>query len=129
MNFFRFTYLSNVGKGKSILPNIIFQGGVAANSGIHRAFEKALNMPVIVPEHYDVMGAVGAAILSKEKIMNSNTRTRFKGFSTSASKFNSKALFVMVAPMNVKLSPFLRTNSPLGILVIDVVNTIKLYHK
>ena len=61
--------------------------------------------------------------------MNSNTRTRFKDFPLLLLNLIQKALFVMVAPMNVKLSPFLRTNSPLGILVIDVVNTIKLYHK
>ncbi|HZK27890.1 MAG TPA: acyl-CoA dehydratase activase [Thermoclostridium sp.] len=84
-------YLSNVGKGKNILPNIIFQGGVAANNGIHSAFEKSLNMPVKIPENFDVMGAVGAAMLSREKVINSNTKTRFKGFSTSASEFNSKS--------------------------------------
>lgn len=107
-------YLSNVGKGKSILPNIIFQGGVAANSGIHRAFEKALNMPVIVPEHYDVMGGVGAAILSKEKIMNSNTRTRFKGFSTSASKFNSKSFVCNGCSNECEVVSVLENQQPIG---------------
>ena len=31
-------YLNNIGKGKEILPPIVFQGGVAANKGIKKAF-------------------------------------------------------------------------------------------
>jgi predicted CoA-substrate-specific enzyme activase len=71
-------YLNNIGKGKEILPKVVFQGGVAANVGIRKAFEEALGFPVTVPEHYDVMGAIGAAILSKKFI--GNNRSRFKGF-------------------------------------------------
>ena len=33
-------YLNNVGKGKEILPPILFQGGVAANAGIKRPLRK-----------------------------------------------------------------------------------------
>ena len=62
-------YLSNVGKGKDIRAKIFFQGGVAANKGIKAAFEKALGTEIYVPEHYDVMGAIGAAILAKEELM------------------------------------------------------------
>jgi len=47
-------YLNNVGKGKEILPPIVFQGGVAANQGIKHAFKKALQQEVIVPPHYNV---------------------------------------------------------------------------
>ncbi len=72
-------YLNNVGKGKEILPPIIFQGGVAANLGIKSAFEKALGLPVLVPEYYNLMGAIGAARLAQEE--NSiNGTTKFKGF-------------------------------------------------
>jgi len=71
-------FLSNVGKGKNIQGPILFQGGVAANQGIRQAFEEALDMEVIVPPHYDVMGAMGAAILGKEKAL-SQGYTNFKG--------------------------------------------------
>ncbi len=56
-------YLNNVGKGKPICDPVVFQGGVAANTGMKRAFEEALGYPVVVPPHYDVMGAIGAALL------------------------------------------------------------------
>lgn len=72
-------YLSNVGKGKSIKGPIVFQGGVAANKGMKKAFEEALQCEVAVPEHYNVMGAIGAALLAKEGL-NAKDRTGFRGF-------------------------------------------------
>lgn len=72
-------YLNNVGKGKDIKGPILFQGGVAANKGMRRAFEEALQCEVTVPEHYNVMGAIGAALLSKEQL-NASKTTNFKGF-------------------------------------------------
>ncbi len=71
-------YLSNVGKGKDIKTPILFQGGVAANKGIKHSFEKELGEQVIIPENFDVMGAIGAAILGKEKALNQGF-TNFKG--------------------------------------------------
>lgn len=71
-------YLNNVGKGKEILPPIVFQGGVAANEGIKAAFEKALGEPVLIPKHFSIMGAIGAAQLAREEVRN--RQTSFKGF-------------------------------------------------
>lgn len=73
-------YLNNLAKGKNIEEPIIFQGGVAANVGIVAAFEKILGKKVIIPRHYDVMGAYGAAILAKEEIEETGRETRFYGF-------------------------------------------------
>ncbi|MCX7695637.1 MAG: acyl-CoA dehydratase activase [Caloramator sp.] len=72
-------FISNVAKGKNIRPKVFFQGGVAANIGMKKAFEELLNMEVFVPEHYDVMGAIGAAILAKEQI-DLGQKTSFRGF-------------------------------------------------
>jgi len=72
-------YLNNVGKGKEILPVVVFQGGVAANIGIKTAFERALQTEVIIPKYFDVMGAVGAALLAKEAVARQGT-TNFRGF-------------------------------------------------
>ncbi|MDR7871618.1 MAG: acyl-CoA dehydratase activase [Tissierellaceae bacterium] len=71
-------YLSNIAKGKDLKPPILFQGGVAANKGIREAFEIELNEKVYVPSNYDVMGAIGAAILSKDAVQL-NGYTKFKG--------------------------------------------------
>lgn len=72
-------YMNNVGKGKKIEPPVVFQGGVAANIGLKEAFEKYLDMEVIIPEHYDVMGAVGSALLAREEVEMYNLPGAFKG--------------------------------------------------
>lgn len=78
-------YLNNVGKGKEILAPIVFQGGVAANVGIKAAFEKALNQELIVPKHFDVMGAVGCCLLAKDATRNKPTK--FKGWGAAEFDF------------------------------------------
>ncbi|MHB1043175.1 MAG: acyl-CoA dehydratase activase [Eubacteriales bacterium] len=81
-------YLNNVGKGKEILPPVIFQGGVAANAGMVKAFERALGLQVLVPPYYNVMGAVGAALLAQEAVARSGP-SRFKGFGVAESGFKT----------------------------------------
>ncbi len=76
-------YLNNVGTGKEILPPIAFQGGVAFNSGIVRALEEELNTTIVVPPHHEVMGAIGAALLAHEKVVESSNGSHFKGFGIS----------------------------------------------
>ncbi|MGI6343557.1 MAG: acyl-CoA dehydratase activase [Bacillota bacterium] len=72
-------YLNNVAKGKDIQPPIMFQGGVAANVGIRKAFEEALGCEISVPEHYGVMGALGAATLARRAVAQRGTPTTFRG--------------------------------------------------
>jgi len=79
-------YLNNVGKGKEILRPVIFQGGVAANVGIKKAFEKALGLEITVPDHFAVMGAVGAAILARDEVRKTG-ETRFNGFKVAEERF------------------------------------------
>ena len=73
-------YINNLGRGKKLDPPYVFQGGVAANKGIVAAFERELNHKVIVPDNYDVMGAIGAAVLAKESIERTGEKTKFRGF-------------------------------------------------
>lgn len=83
-------YLNNVGKGKEIAAPVVFQGGVAANSGMKRAFEKELGYEIYVPQYYDVMGAIGAAILSKSAVKKSNS-TRFYGFDMVDFRYSTRS--------------------------------------
>ncbi|MFZ1684530.1 MAG: acyl-CoA dehydratase activase, partial [Candidatus Zixiibacteriota bacterium] len=58
-----------IARGKRFDPPIAFEGGVAANPGMIRAFTEVLQLKegeLLVPEHYNVMGAVGAALLASE---------------------------------------------------------------
>ncbi len=73
-------YLNNVCRGKELIAPFVFQGGVAANPGIRRALEKELVAHLIIPEHFGLMGAIGAAKLVKR---TKPRQTRFKGFELS----------------------------------------------
>lgn len=100
-------YLSNVGKGKEIKSPILFQGGVAANVGIIRAFERVLKQRVIVPKYYDVMGAYGAAILAKENYERGRN-TNFYGFDIANADFQVKSFQCKDCPNNCEVVQFLR---------------------
>jgi len=74
-------YLNNVAKGKDLEKPFVLLGGVAANKGIVSAFERQLNAKMIIPKNYNVMGAIGMAILVlKEKIK----KTKFRGLNFSS---------------------------------------------
>lgn len=85
-------FIANLGKGKEIEGPVLFQGGVAANIGIVSAFEKALNLKIIIPQYYDVMGAYGAAILARENLDRKKTRTSFVGFDRLQSDFTARSI-------------------------------------
>lgn len=72
-------YLTNVARGKRIQPKVLFQGGVAANIGLRAAFEKMLGMEIVVPEHFKVMGALGAALIARSHAETAGIPTMFKG--------------------------------------------------
>ena len=95
-------YLNTVAKGKDIKPLILFQGGVAANIGVKTAFERALEQPVTIPEHFLVMGAIGAAMLVQEYI-NDGKQTKFAGFETADIKFITKAFECKDCPNNCEV--------------------------
>lgn len=59
---------SVIGRGKKIIPPVSFQGGVAANKGMVRAFKEMLGLDegLVVSKHFSTMGAIGAAMLGKE---------------------------------------------------------------
>jgi activator of 2-hydroxyglutaryl-CoA dehydratase len=47
-----------IGKGKRFVAPILFQGGVAYNAAVKRAFEMVLGVPegsIIVPQHHTIM--------------------------------------------------------------------------
>jgi len=85
-------YLNNVAKGKDVQEPIVFQGGVAANKGIKAEFEKALNKKITIPDNFDVMGAIGAALLAKEA---EPAPTKFKGFASKDTDFKTTAFQCM----------------------------------
>jgi predicted CoA-substrate-specific enzyme activase len=59
-------FLDRVAQNRSFGTAICFQGGVASNQAVKKAFEQLLNKPVFVPPYHKVTGALGVALLAKE---------------------------------------------------------------
>ncbi|MCS7215290.1 MAG: acyl-CoA dehydratase activase [Thermodesulfovibrio sp.] len=54
-------------KGRKVEEVLAFQGGVAANKGMVRAFQRVLNIDqILIPEHFEVTGAIGAALKAEK---------------------------------------------------------------
>ncbi|NWF52981.1 MAG: CoA protein activase, partial [Nitrospirae bacterium] len=55
-------------KGRKLIPPVSFQGGVAANKGMVRAFKELFNLEdVFVPRDFQFMGAIGAVLKNKHE--------------------------------------------------------------
>lgn len=106
-------YLSNVGKGKEIKAPILFQGGVAANIGIKKAFERELGLEINIPKYFDVMGAYGASILAKENWERTNS-TNFYGFNLVNFKYEVKSFECKDCPNQCEVIQFLSNGSTKG---------------
>lgn len=91
-------YLNNVGLGKDIKAPVVFQGGVAFNKGIVRAFREELDTEIIVPNYHEIMGAIGAAILIREEMSASQKRTKFQGFSISNMIYHTSSFVCKACP-------------------------------
>ena len=71
-------YLNKVVGNRPISSSrVVFQGATARNQGLVAAFEKLLDVEVIVSPHCHVMGSIGAALLAMERVVG---ESRFVGF-------------------------------------------------
>ncbi len=71
-------YINRVVCERPIGEKVFFQGGVAFNKSVVAAFEKYLDIQIIVPPHHDVTGAIGMAKIAK-KHMNGNGASQESG--------------------------------------------------
>ncbi len=67
-------FLTDTGRNRPIEPPIIFQGGVAKNAGMVKAFRESLRFEIIIPESPELSGALGAALLLKMDLEHNKSR-------------------------------------------------------
>jgi predicted CoA-substrate-specific enzyme activase len=70
-----------IGRGKPFTPPVVFQGGVAANAAVVRAFEEVLGQPagsLLIPRHHRIMAALGAALIARDE--PAGEHSAFRGF-------------------------------------------------
>jgi len=74
-------YLNRVVRGRHVGDSIFFQGGTAYNDSVVAAFATILDQEIVVPPHNGVIGAIGVALLAKEKMAAfENKETTFNGY-------------------------------------------------
>lgn len=66
-------YLDKVVEGRLVGSNIVFQGGVASNPAVVRAFSLLLNKPIHIHPHNRISGAIGAALLARDRVAAKGT--------------------------------------------------------
>lgn len=66
-----YNYINRVVRGRPIGDCVFFQGGTAYNDATAAAFSKVTGKEIIVPPHNGVIGAIGCALLARDK-MTSN---------------------------------------------------------
>ncbi|MHC4157668.1 MAG: acyl-CoA dehydratase activase [Planctomycetota bacterium] len=84
-------YLNRVVGRRRVGSNICFQGGTAFNKSVCSAFEKVTGRPIMVPDHHEVTGAIGAAAIaasymeSKAAEKDEPVESNFRGFESLVS--------------------------------------------
>ncbi len=85
-------YLSKVVETRKLGDRVILTGAVFYNDAVVSAFRQALQgRTIIVPEHKEVSGAIGAALLAKEE--TGSASSKFKGFQKVVDSSHNLATF------------------------------------
>ncbi len=103
-------YLNRVVGRRRIGEHICFQGGTAFNKAVWAAFEQVLGKPVLVPDHHEVLGAIGAAAIAAEQIKSrpknngEMIQSKFKGFASLAGvKYNIETFICKHCPNHCEI--------------------------
>ena len=75
-----YNYLNRLVGRRHIGDTIYFQGGTAYNDSVAAAFSMILDKEIIVPPHNGVVGAIGVALLAREKMSATQAPSRFRGW-------------------------------------------------
>lgn len=58
--------VSSLAQRISVLPDLVFTGGVARNQGVVKALERCLNQPLLIHSEPSITAALGAALLASQ---------------------------------------------------------------
>jgi len=83
-------YLNRVVRGRKIGKVIFFQGGTAYNDAVAAAFSQILGKRIIVPPHNGVIGAIGMALIARDRMKGTNQASRFRGYDLNRVNFTTR---------------------------------------
>jgi predicted CoA-substrate-specific enzyme activase len=79
-----YNYLHRLVRDRKVGDCVYFQGGTAYNDAVAAAFSGILGKEIIVPPHNGVMGALGMALLARERMQRTGRDTTFRGWDLQA---------------------------------------------
>ncbi|MHA1565687.1 MAG: acyl-CoA dehydratase activase, partial [Alphaproteobacteria bacterium] len=104
-------YLNRVVGHRKIGHRIFFQGGTAFNRAVVAAFEAVTGKPIIVPDHHEVTGALGAAELARrhmsqlthESSDGETPASTFRGFELAQLEYQVRSFECTHCPNNCEI--------------------------
>ena len=83
-------YLNRVVRGRKVGNVIFFQGGTAYNDAVAAAFSQILGKRIVVPPHNGVIGAIGMALIARDRMKDSGAASRFRGYDLYRVQFTAR---------------------------------------
>jgi predicted CoA-substrate-specific enzyme activase len=83
-------YLNRVVRGRKIGNAIFFQGGTAYNDAVAAAFSQILGKRIVVPPHNGVIGAIGMALIARDRMKDAGRPSRFRGYDLYRVQFTAR---------------------------------------
>ena len=83
-------YLNRVVRGRRIGNVIFFQGGTAYNDAVAAAFSQILAKRIVVPPHNGVIGAIGMALIARDRMKDAGRASRFRGYDLYRVQFTAR---------------------------------------
>ncbi len=77
-------YLNRLVRERTIGDCVFFQGGTAYNDAVAAAFSQILDTEIIVPPYNGVIGALGMALLARERTQRTGEPSSFRGWDLGA---------------------------------------------
>ncbi|MBN1766674.1 MAG: hypothetical protein JW860_15575 [Sedimentisphaerales bacterium] len=104
-------YLNRVVSHRKVGRRVFFQGGTAFNRAVVSAFEAVTGKSIIVPDHHEVTGALGAAELARrhmaqkqiEASQDTIPASTFRGFDLSRLEYNIRTFECTHCPNNCEI--------------------------
>jgi len=100
-------YLNRVVRGRNLGDVIYFQGGTAYNDAVAAAFSVILKKPIVVPPHNGVIGAIGMALIARDRMLASGEASRFRGFDLKRVNFASREFVCRACSNYCEMKEFL----------------------
>ncbi len=112
-------YLNRVVGHRRIGQRIFFQGGTAFNRAVTAAFEAVMGKDVVVPDHHEVTGALGAAELARRHMAelardqadSGPVPSKFRGFDLSRLEYKIRSFECQHCPNNCEIKEVILPDS------------------